>query len=267
SSTNLTTGERLEWRHREVTYEDGDVGHVFWSTFRAPHGHQYRLDVTRSDGAVSTATVTVPAGVEVELDTRSEAARLPVTIKGDAPNILGVGMRYEATNVPPELVWPEDRRLHPIVVHPVEVSYQGEGSRTAEGWTFFLNLQKDVEAIRSEYERNCLVTEGNPHIALRRVEFHFVAADEGWRPPGGSFDPEVLVDPGAMSNVDNGYGFFGAGEVVRIRWTPAKSLRDLLGFRTEAGCRDTSSPGDPACTDPPIPCIGENPESIWEIFF
>lgn len=265
-STDLTTGEERMWNRREVVYEDGDVGQIFWSAFRPEHGHRYHVEVIRSDGAASHATVTVPEGIEVSVDTRTPHAQVPVTVTGEAPHIFGAEMRYEATNVPPLKAWPEGRPVHPTVFFPVAVSYDGKGVRSQDGWEFVVDMLADVKIVRSEFERNCLVTEGNPNIALRRVEFRVIAADDAWIPPGGTFDPDVLVEPGAFSNVENGYGFIAAGEIVSVRWTPVRELRDLLGFRTEQGCQDLRGPS-PACTDPPIPCIGENAESLWEIFF
>ena len=259
-STDLTTGERRVWIHREVTYEGGDVAHVYWSPFRAQHGHEYRLEVVRSDGAASTAMVTVPQGVEIDISVRTDDIQVPVTILGDAPNILGVAMRYEATNFPP-LDAPLGVPLFPLLYFPVEVSYDGEGTRIDGGWRFLIDMQKDVEEVRGEYEMNCLVNEDHPGMALRRVEFHLLVASEAWFPPGGQFDPELLVQPGAFSNVENGYGFIGAGEIERFRWTPVASVRESLGF--VPGDQQQAQFG----SDPPIPCVGENAEDVWDLFF
>ncbi len=266
SSMDLTTGERREWSHRAVTYEDGDVGHVFWAPFRAQNGHRYRLDVTRSDGAASTATVTVPSGVEVTLDENSTSAKFPVYIRGDAPNLIDVEMRYEATNVPPVNVWPTDRRVHPPVFLPVDVSYQNTGQRIEDGWRFDIDMQEDFEVVRDVYRKNCLITAGAPDIALSGVEFHFIAADSAWSPPDGTFDPDVLVEPGVFSNVENGYGFFGAGEVVAVRWTPPALLRKHVGYRDTRPCVDDPSPIQ-ACMEPPVPCMDDETEGFWEIYF
>lgn len=258
ASTDLTTGDRRMWRYRKTIEDDGDVRHVFWSPFRAAHGHQYRLEVERADGAVSSATVSVPQAVEVELDVKTTAASMPVFIRGDSLNLIGVGMRYEATNLPPIKSLPEGRPPAPIVFFPVEVSYEGRGQRIPGGWRYSIDMERDVAEVRDAYEVNCLVTEKFPDIALRRVEFHFIAASMAWDPPGGAFDPEVLISPNAFSNVENGYGFMGAGEVVRVRWTPVPSLRRFLGFRYEQAEYGF---------DIPVPCIGEDRDRLWDIYF
>ncbi|MEX2402156.1 MAG: hypothetical protein WD423_15400 [Rhodothermales bacterium] len=265
-STNLSTGDRVEWTPRTVTYEEGETGHVFWAPFRAQSGHRYRLDVTRSDGNTSTAEVTVPTGVELEINTSDTRSTLPVRIVGDVPNLLGVEVRYEATNMPPDLVWPPGTVAHPLVFHPVDISYQEELNRIEGGWQFNIQMQRDYDLVRREFERNCLVTNGAPGIALRRVELRLVAADSTWSPPGGAFDPEVLVEPTAMSNIDNGFGFIGAGHVKRLRWTPPRETRLGLGYSESRPCGMDAQP-IPACMEPPIPCLGENPLDIWELFF
>lgn len=251
---------------REVTYEDGDVGLLFWAPFRPETGHRYRLEVTRSDGAVSSATVTMPPEVEVTLDENTTSARFPVYIRGEVPNLLDVEMRYEATNLPPVNVWPEGRPVHPPVFFPVDVSYQGTGERIEDGWRFDIDMQEDYEKVRQAYINHCLVTAGAPDIALTRVEFHFIAADSAWNPPGGVFDPEVLVEPGAFSNVENGYGFFGAGEVIAIRWTPPELLRTHLGYRYSRPCQNDPSPIQ-SCMEPPVPCLGDDPTGLWDVYF
>ena len=42
--------------------------------------------------------------------------------------------------------------------------------------------------------------------------------DANWDPPGGVFNPEVLAQPGAYSNVENGYGFFGSVGLYTEVW-------------------------------------------------
>jgi len=41
---------------------------------------------------------------------------------------------------------------------------------------------------------------------------------EDWAPPGGVFDPEILVQPGVFSNVENGYGFIGSTGRFSAEW-------------------------------------------------
>lgn len=268
TTTDLETGETLSWTPYRITYGDSITAHLFQAVFRPVHGHRYRLDVTRSDGAVSSATVKVPPEVDFTIERSDLSPRMSVYVRGNPlPNLLGVEMRYEATNVPPAQVWPADLKLHPVVNYPVEISYQGTEQRAPGVVRYDINMADDFAIVEETYKSRCLVTEGNPNIALRRVEFHFVAANEEWSPPDGVFDPEVLVEPGALSNIENGYGFFGAGVVVAERWTPVKGLRDFLGYNSEQGCSLVPSATNPACTSPPVPCLEDVNEDVWSLYF
>ena len=265
TSTDLVAGESREWTYRRREYDDGTVGHLYWSPFRPRHGHRYRIDVRRSDGETSTATVTVPPEVDVTIERSETSPRVTAYVRGEDLNLLDVEMRYEATNVPPANSWPQDLPIHPQVYHPVEVSHQDDGEPFQEGTFFSFDMAEDFEIVRNEYVGKCLITEGNPHIALRRVEFHLIVADTTWQPPGGQFDPNLLIQPGAFSNVENGYGFIGAGIIHAERWTPSPSVRTLMGYRSEQGCSMFPGP-TPACTQPPIPCLDDHFEGIEQYF-
>ena len=89
-------------------------------------------------------------------------------------------------------------------------------------------------------------------IGLGRVEFRFLVADDSWNPPGGDFDFEVLSQPGAFSNVENGFGFFGAGYTASTEWFPSDVVRTELGYVLSAPCGFMPAP---SCTNPPEPCF------------
>lgn len=265
-STDLTTGERRAWTYRQVRFDSLVAGHLFWAPFRAVHGHRYRLDVMRSDGASSWVEVTVPPPVTFEVDVQENATRVPVRITGDAPNLVGMRVTYYASNLPPQSVWPGDVPVHPIVFHAVTIPYDTLVQRDDEGWQVMINMRRDFEAVHAAYQAACLITDPSgsaPDIWLRALEFSILAADSSWAPPGGVFDPDRLAVPGTFSNVQHGYGFFGAGEGLRHRWVPSISARVLAGFNYQPRCTGTAQPV-PACMNPPIPCLGGEVEDVWE---
>lgn len=268
-STDLTTGERRQWTYRKVRFDSLITGHVFWSPFRAEHEHKYRLEVIRSDGAVSRAEVTVPSEVTFVINAAENSVIANVRIEGEAPNLVGPKVTYRAINVPPPTAWPPGTPVHPPVLHPVVVSYEDALRPTQDGWTLAINMITDTLHVRNAFRRNCLITPPGgsaPDVWLREIEFSFVAANSSWNPPGGVFNPDELAVPGTMSNVDNGYGFFGAGHGVRYRWTPSLEARLHAGYSADAQCTEGSGTPLPVarCMDPPIPCIGEDPLSVWQ---
>ena len=217
SSVNLTTGETRQWTGRQIMFSDSSVGHVFEAAFRARHEEQYRLEVKRSDGVMSTATVTIPPSVTVELVDERNRSVVPAFIHGKPPNLVDVSVIYDAITLPPANPWPPGSTTPEATRLPVAVSYSGKEEPTADGWKYEINLREDFEEVQDVFELNCLTRD---LIALRRINFQFLAADEQWDPPNESFDPNLLIEPGTFSNVDNGYGFFGGGFTVSTRWIP-----------------------------------------------
>ncbi len=257
-STNMTTGERRQWSYETVHFDSLSIGHVFLSPFRAEHEHRYRLEVIRSDGEMSSVQVTVPSRVDFEIDMDGTFV-YPVRITGDIPNLVAPRVKYEAINIPPA-----GGRVFPPVVHSVVVPYDGVARPIDGGWRLDINMVLDTAAVYTEFRGACLINSYNPDVWLRSMEFTAVVGDSTWAPPGGVFDPDILAVPGMMSNVENGYGFFGAGQEIRHHWTPSVDSRLLAGYRFEPRC----TPLNPteACEHPPIPCIGERVLDIWQLF-
>lgn len=269
-STDLTTGERREWTYKTVFFDSLMTGHIFWSPFRALNEHRYRLEVVRSDGAASSAEVTVPEAVDFEIDIEENQIVFPVRIVGDAPNLVGPKVTYSAVNIPPSNVWPVGSALYPAVVFPVTIPYEEALEQTADGWSLTINIVQDTVNVRNEFRGNCLIThpEGSaPNVWIRSMEFTAVAADSSWNPPGGVFDPDILAVPGSMSNVKNGYGFFGAGEGIRHQWVPGIEALERAGYSFAGRCGSPPGPlPTPSCMNPPIPCIGQNVDDVWQFW-
>ena len=51
------------------------------------------------------------------------------------------------------------------------------------------------------------------------VSFSTVLGNEEWVPPDGEFNAANLIQPGTFSNVENGFGFVGAGYRLQRSWT------------------------------------------------
>ncbi|CAN0540723.1 unnamed protein product, partial [Laminaria digitata] len=138
SSINLDTSEEHQWRDSLVTFEDGEIGHVFVSSFTPEFNHTYRLEVVRSDGAVSSAEVTVPSDIRMVAG-QPESVFFPHILEVDEqPNIVQAEVRYVGAALQP--------MLNPIL-YPVNVSYRTTETRTADGWEININLANDSQEI------------------------------------------------------------------------------------------------------------------------
>ncbi len=250
-STNLTTGETHAWTDREIVFSDSSIGHVFEAVFEVRYEERYRLEVRRSDGAMSGAEVTIPPSVEVELVDERNRAVVPAIIYGKPPNLVDVSVIYDAITLPPANPWPPGSTTPPAVRLAVAVPYSGKEEPTADGWRYEINLREDFEVVQNEFDLNCLTRD---LIALRRIDFRFLAADEQWAPPNDSFDPNLLIEPGTFSNVTNGFGFFGGGYTVSTRWIPTDIVLRNVGYKTAGPC-PLAPQNIPECQLPPEPCF------------
>lgn len=217
-STDLNTGETTVWEDSLVTFGEGRLGHVFHADFRPVYGHTYRIEALRSDGVMSSAEVTVPPLIE------------PLPLEAERSGTIVLASLWPG---PPELNEPQ-------VTYVVEDSGCNEyavtvpASRPAEpfefGWRVETDLLVDAGAVRE-----ALAPLAN--LGLRAVRVGALVSSSNWYPPGGIFDPEVLVDPNAFTNVRNGFGFVGAGYTLAVPVEVEAAYRTQAGFRApDPGC-------------------------------
>ncbi len=250
-SFDLETGELQEWTATKVEYADSTIGDVFFAAFRPAFDRKYRLEAIRSDGQTSSAEVTIPPEVRVELVDERTRIQIPAVIHGKPPSLVQVQVVYDAITLPPVNPWPPGSRTPEPVRIKVAVPYDNLIEPTPDGWKMEINQREDFSVVQNTFELNCLRTD---LIALRRVELRFLAADAQWQPPEGSFDPNLLIEPAAFSNVENGFGYFGGGYVVSERWTPTETVMRTIGYRVNGPC-PLMPVNIPECQVPPEPCL------------
>ncbi len=244
TSLDMSTGEETMWKQKIVEISDNDFRHIFYSDLRIKDNRRYRLEIIRrSDLATSHVELRVPALFSlieqsaIETDTSIIA---PVFLTGDPPNVFHTRVVYEASTIP------VNPGLENPIVHDVTISYADKRVRFNEGWIIDIDLTRDFKIIQQTFRRNIIVP--NDLIFLRNMKLIMVIGNEAWDPPGGEFDPELLVEPGTFSNIESGFGFIGAGYEESVTWRPARRPLLLAGF---ANCR----PGipDTICTKADLP--------------
>lgn len=218
TSTDLHTGEAVVWEDSLIAFGEGRFGHVFHAAFRPVYGRTYRVEVRRSDGAVSSAEVTVPPLVEpLPLEAERSGTIVLASLWPGTPELTGPHVTYVL----------EDASCNRhIVTLPA--------SRPAEpfefGWRVETDLLEDAGAVRES-----LAPLAN--LGLVAVRIGALVSSSNWYPPGGVFDPEVLVDPNAFTNVRNGFGFVGAGYELAVPVEVPAAYRNQAGFRAPSpGC-------------------------------
>ena len=214
-STNIDNGEEREWNDSLVFFDDGSWAHVYWSEFRAIPLDTYRIDVQRSDGATSTASTKIPlapTGViepPTILGTRLVQQRVRWT---PATRLVDVVVEYDASAVIPGT---PDR----VVEVPYNAVQQGND------WVVDVNLSSDFNVVTSSFP-------GSP-VILHEIRMKVFSVDDAWVPPGGVFDFELLSEPGTLDNVDNGFGFVGAGVRETLEWLPDSTVLSTIGYTVQ----------------------------------
>lgn len=136
---------------------------------------------------------------------------------------------------------------------PVDISYEGKRD---------LHLMNGIS--RSTCVRILLKFKTSlAGIVSQRITLHydgfifdFLQQDQQWLLPNGSFDPNLLVEPGTFSNIDNGYGFFRGGSTVSVGWFPSLIVQRNIGFRTASPC-PMGARNIPVCQLFPEPCLSQ----------
>jgi hypothetical protein len=211
TSTDVRTGETVTWRDSLVTFFDGSTGHVFLADFRAEYARTYRVEVARADGKTTAADVLMPPLVEPIRQPGQTApgeAFLPVLWPA-APQLNAIEVTYLL----------EDGDCNRF---PFTLAFEGLAEPFEFGWLTTVELGEDADRVHAAHP-------GRP-LAVVEMTLSAEVASEDWRPPGGVFDPEVLIEPGVFTNVERGFGFVGGAYRAGTTWTPTSAELTRVGF-------------------------------------
>jgi hypothetical protein len=229
-STDRGTGEERLWRDSVLVDDRGIVGHVFYAPFRVEYMHTYYLEITGEEGRASSVEVEVPVRTTLTLDEpdTTQGVLLPAYVLNNPPHLvkseltfrIGYNTGFTDGGCPiynfAQFVVPYDDRIRP----------------TEDGWWFIVNLREVYGFVEAEALEDPVYLP-QYGITLATIRFDTIVANKAWAPPGGTFDPNVLVQPGTMRNVENGFGFVGAGYRLSRTWTLLARVVEQSGFRAD----------------------------------
>lgn len=229
-STDLETGEEELWRDSVLVDERGIVGHVFYAPLTVDYQHTYALAITGGHGATASTEVEVPIRTTltlVEPDT-SVGVILPGLVLNNPPRLVRNELTFGASYIRGFT----DGGCPLYVYRQYSVSYDDRIREREDGWWFVVNLREvhgfvETRALEDPFY---LPPFG---ITFGFLRFDTIVANEAWNPPNGIYDPNVLVEPGTMSNVENGFGFVGAGYRLSRTWTLLNNVVEKSGFRAD----------------------------------
>jgi hypothetical protein len=222
-SVDLFSGERRKWIHELAQLEDGTYGHVFRSRFIVSPKRTYRIEVIRSDGKMTSAETYLEA-----MDSSSLMVRSPVSWNQDSTHafqdveIPGIASPWEIQAI---YRWEGGDQASKFLI-----PYGRPGERSPDGaWRVRLHISDDQPKVQEhiEWAKSVgIIPPGGPY-GLVGMGFQVRILDKNWDPPRGIFDPEVLAQPGVLSNVENGYGFYGSMGLYIQEWSAAEVSKRL----------------------------------------
>ena len=214
---NLGTGAMYTWRDSIVAYPDGPAGFVYLSDFTPDYGERYRITATRADGVASTVFLEIPPIVEPFVSVPEGPiglVELPVFWLG-APRVNAAEVTYGALG-PSCGETPITLALEESEVEPAKF-----------GWVTNLPLSRHAAEIKGRLGSNATVG---------RITVHALVTNAEWKPPFGfTFDPDITVEPGTVSNVQNGFGFVGGAYAAEMTWQPDADLVSQMGLTVRCG--------------------------------
>jgi len=208
-SIDLTGGSTVVWSDSLVSFPDSTYGHVFWAVFSAKPEHTYRVEVQRSDGAVTSAETTVPArpgDPETVYGALNQSSTNAPMFWPGVNNVVDEDAYYEITEVNC-LGTPSPALYQQPPEYSVRVRYEQDrrGRSTAAGWRFEFDFFGDKDILSRRYgfqDGFCAI--------LYNLEVRIATPSAEFDPPGGVWDRELLIQPGSLSNVEGGLGFVGS---------------------------------------------------------
>lgn len=227
TTTTVESGRTVSWRDSLIQEDDGRYAHVFWRPFDVDYGQTYRLQAASEEGETTHAEVTVPSNAALVLQepqVNTSPVTVPVLVNVSVPRLINLEVEYYFQYERRENVGPNER----IEAH-VTLSYTGAQRRSEEGWIIPIHLSKDFEILRDRL-RDAELWNPDVGLVMRNVTLSLAVVNEEWNPPGGEFDPDVLVEPGVMSNIEKGFGFLGAGYRLTKQWTPSSEVLKEAGW-------------------------------------
>ncbi len=206
--TDLASGETTTLRDTTMVGERGQRDFAFLAAFRPEFGGSYRVDVARSDGAVTSAVANVPPEVDVTYDD-SGSHIAHVSVVGDAFHLLSIDVLYTIRFFDTRFM--EDPCDSPAYTYAIPYTHKESG--TEDGYRLAVDVAHDHSRVMALYSADRPIA-WRPLVngfALMQMGVRLLVGEEAWDPPGGTFDENALAHPDIMTNVENGYGFVGGG--------------------------------------------------------
>lgn len=204
TSTATPAGERVVWQDSLITLEDGSPGHLFFALMDVEGGITYHLDVTREDGATTTAATTIPAMPRPLVNQPvGDSLRLTqqIILQGlnETPQRIAMNYRVATSMLAPE--------------EEFDIQYDPDNS-TFGKLPVVVELTRDRQTIA----RRLGLEPTEKTIIFKGLELEIELWSAEWTVPTASV------------NIQNGVGFFGAIGHFFPTWTLSSDVIRTVGY-------------------------------------
>lgn len=220
---NLVTGDELVWRDSIITFDNRSVGHVFVGDFQPGFDTPYELTVTSSDGRQTRVDIRTPADGEARV-ANIASARSQVVVELEWTNVPRIIQTQSSYWVRVPFPDGTDTTTVRVDIRSGRVEENSDGS-----WRVTILPSADIGVIFSALQ----LQPGRDPVFLDKIEVSAFVTSEDWVSPVGRFDPELLVQPGTFSNVEDGFGFVGGGYFDRFEFEVDDDVARNAGFSVE----------------------------------
>lgn len=190
--------------------EPGVWGHIFETALFVQPNHVYRLEIVRSDGITTSAETQVPATSSMRIEQEPPTVNTDSTVITQDIRIAGAGALWEV-----DVIYYSDSGGSCFNASENRVSYGRAGALQGDDWALQLNLSEDLGAL------------GLRNTTICSMGLRARILDDQWVFPDTTLTPEAFTLPQSLTNVENGYGFFGSMGLFQSDWPLAAEI-DLL---------------------------------------
>ena len=190
------------------------------------------MEAVRSDGAKSVVNVEVPGEIRIDYydsDTRD----LMVNITGVSDfSLVRLDVIYNVRYY--DKLTPATLCNTPLKHYAF--SYKNQEVVTENGWKVNINMNLVYETVRSYYHNDTGIRYIENPVrdgpALMGMGLEITVGSLDWDPPGSDpSDERVLIHPGTLSNVENGYGLVVGGyNEEAVLYPSSRAVADTYFF-------------------------------------
>jgi len=219
----MSSGETVQWNDSLFYFIGGARAHNFWTTEPIVAEETYRLNVRRSDGESSSATITLPEEFRDPRFTAFPFSLINLPVSGNVcARDFDMEVRVEELAALEMVYYVPTRRENETVFRknyiPKAVKFpDGRFEVTIEWVADLIELGQVDEEVGLQQMIN-----------TRAIVLRVASAGPNW--PDNALDDETVALPDAVTFVDNGFGFVGGVISKRIE-LPLGDYRDASCFQ------------------------------------